>query len=177
MSALFLMTIAGFLSYWQELGVFAYVLPFMLIFALVFGILMQAKFLGENKGVNAIIALAIALLALQFQKVPDFFANISSNLAIGIFVLLAALILMGLFIDFDDDKYKNWKYGFAAFGGVVAIIVILVSLSDSNISGNFGWWDTYWPHIIIALAIVGGIIAVIATTEAKKPKIPKASGG
>ena len=116
MNPLFLIDIAGLLTQWQTLGVFSYVLPFLLIFALVFGILAQAKFLGENKGVNSVIALAVALLALQFPVVPTFFASITSNLAIGLTVLLSVLILMGLFVNFADPKEKGWRNGMAAFG-------------------------------------------------------------
>ena len=136
-----------------------------MIFALVFGILAQAKFLGENKGVNSVIALAVALLALQFPVVPTFFASITSNLAIGLTVLLSVLILMGLFVNFADPKEKGWRNGMAAFGGLVALIVILVSLSSSNISGNFWWWNNYWPHIIVGIIVIGAIITVIATSS------------
>jgi hypothetical protein len=162
MIGVFLADIASILTSWQDIGVFAYVLPFLLIFALVFGILSQAKFLGENKGVNSIIALAIALLALQFGKVPAFFAQIMPNLGVGLAVLLAALILMGLFVNWSSNK---WKAGFAIFAGVVAVVVILVSLSSNNLIAGFDWWNVYYPHIIVALVVIGSIITIIATTK------------
>src|SRR3990167_5223415 len=85
-------TFGNLLSQWEQLGVFSYVLPFLLIFALVFGILMRTKIFEENKGINGIIALSTALMALQFNFVPIFFSDIFPKLGIGISVILAGII-------------------------------------------------------------------------------------
>lgn len=171
MSVIFLAmgaTLSTMLQAWQNVGVFEFLLPFMLIFAIVFGILSQAKFLGENRAVNATIALAIGLFAILFPQTRLFFANISANMAIGVVVLLAALIMLGLFVDWEKDK--GWRNGMAAFGGVIALVVILVSLSSNGFLGGFWWWDMYWPHIVVGLVVVGAIIAIIATSnKAKTP--------
>ena len=45
-------TITNILNTWADLGVFAYVLPFLMIFAVVFGILSKTEILGKNKGVR-----------------------------------------------------------------------------------------------------------------------------
>ena len=57
-------TITNILNTWADIGVFAYLLPFLMIFALVFGILTKSKLLGENKAVHATLALTVGLLAL-----------------------------------------------------------------------------------------------------------------
>ena len=65
------------LQQWADLGIFFYVLPFLLVFALVYAILYKINIMGgepnDNRGVYSIIALAIALLSLQFDTVPIFF--------------------------------------------------------------------------------------------------------
>lgn len=166
-----LLQVAGFASIstmlqtWQNIGVFEFLLPFMLVFAIIFGILSQAKFLGENKAVNATIALAIGLFAILFPQARLFFAQISSNMAIGVVVLLAALIMLGLFVDFSDTKNKGWRNALAGFGGLIALVVILVSLSSDNFIGGFWWWSMYWPEIVVGLVVVGAIIAIIATSK------------
>jgi len=70
----------GLLAAWEQAGVFSYVLPFLLIFAMVFGILTKVKLFGEARSVNAILALVVGLLALQFSAVPFFFfRNLSES--------------------------------------------------------------------------------------------------
>ena len=172
MSVIFLASLglADTLQIWQNLGVFEFLLPFLLVFAVVFGVLAQAKFLGENKFVNMTISLAVGLFALLFQQVRAFFANISANMAIGVVVLLAALIMMGLFVDFSDKENSTWRNGMAAFGGLIALIVILVSLSSNNLIGGFSWWTNYWPHIVVGVIVLAAIIAIVATS--KKDEVP-----
>ena len=116
-------TITDVLNTWADYGVFAYVLPFLMIFALVYGLLSKSKLLGENKGVHATLALVIGLLALQFDYVSNFFATIFPYAGIGIAVLLVALILMGVLT--DDEKSAKWI--FFGIGAVIFIVVLLYS--------------------------------------------------
>ena len=51
------------LEIWRNAGIFDIILPFLLIFALVFAILEKSKILGSNRAVYAIISLAISFCA------------------------------------------------------------------------------------------------------------------
>ena len=48
------MTITEILNIWNDLGVFSYVIPFLLIFAIIYAILEKSKILGDEKAVSAI---------------------------------------------------------------------------------------------------------------------------
>ena len=65
---------------WEAAGIFAYALPFLLIFALVFGLLSKMNIFksgtNDGKGVNVMIALAVAFMALQFDIVSVFFSEL-----------------------------------------------------------------------------------------------------
>ena len=110
-------SITDVLNVWADAGVFAYVLPFLMIFAVVFGILNKTKVLGESKGVQATIALALGLLSLQFDYVSNFFSIFMPYTGIGIAVLLVAVILTGLVIDEDDKNHWVKKVFFGDDGG------------------------------------------------------------
>ena len=98
-------TFGNLLAQWEQLGVFSYVLPFLLIFALIFGILQRVDVFKGNKGINAIIALSVSLMSLQFNLVPIFQAEIFPKLGVGLSVILAVIILKGLFL---EPKY-TWN--------------------------------------------------------------------
>ena len=150
-------TISSILNQWDSIGVFDYLLPFLLVFAIIFGILDRSKFLGPNKGVSAVIALAAGLLSLQFNLVTDFFATIFPYLGVGISIILVALILMSFFWDPDDkDKNKTYKIIFMALGGIVAFIVIISALGNSGIS-RFSW---YYSSSEAIPAIVAGVLLI-----------------
>jgi len=100
--------IGNILSNLQQLGFFSYLLPFLIIFAVVFGILSKVRIFGDNKSIDAIISLAVGLMALQFGIVSSFFAELFPRLGVGLSVILVILILTGLFKDGNDDKWMNY---------------------------------------------------------------------
>ena len=151
-------TITKVLNEWADAGVFAYLLQFLFIFAVIFGILSKTKVLGENKGVQATIALAVGLLALQFDYVSNFFATIFPYAGIGIAVLLVALILMGLL----TDNKNTFKWVFFGIGALIFIVVLLYSLSDFSWLGGYGSYFSRELILgIVALLVVAGIITAL----------------
>jgi len=148
---------------WEQIGIFSYVVPFLLVFAIVFGILSSTRMFGENKGVNAVISMSVGLLALQFDLVPSFFSLIFPYAAIGLSVLLVALILMGLFVTGNE---KSWFIAFFIIGALIALIVVLSALSSYQWWGGW-WWERYKTLIITLLFIGGGIALVLAASKKK----------
>ena len=143
---------------WETLGVFDFLLPFLLVFALVFGILTATNILGKHKGVSVIVAFVIGLMSLRYQGFFSvFLSELFPRLGIGMAVLLTILILVGLFIAREEQRY--WYYGLAAIGIVIAIIIL------SQTGERLGWsWTGYGSEnigfIALAVLIVGVIIAV-----------------
>jgi len=160
-------TITNVLNTWADYGVFAYVLPFLMIFALVYGLLSKSKLLGENRGVHATLALVIGLLALQFDYVSNFFATIFPYAGIGISVLLVALILMGVLTDDEDAA----KWIFFGIGAVIFIIVMLYTIYDFNWLGGYVGVD--WISWIILAMIVAAAVVFVILGSKKNPTSSK----
>jgi len=149
-------SIGNVLARWEQQGVFSFVLPFLLIFAIVFGILTTTRIFKDNRAINGIIALTVSLLALQFDFVPLFFSEIFPRLGIGLAIILIAMILLGMFA-----PNRTWMT--YTFFGIAAIIFVVILV---NVSGLFGYGgfigNIYWPDLlpwIIIIVIVGVIIA------------------
>ena len=151
-------TITDVLNTWADYGVFAYVLPFLMIFALVYGLLSKSKLLGENKGVHATLALVIGLLALQFDYVSNFFATIFPYAGIGIAVLLVGLILMGVLT--EEEEAAKWI--FFGLGTIIFIVVLLYSLYDFQWLGGYASLGGNWiPWIILIIIVAATVVGVI----------------
>ena len=147
-------SVGEILQVWAEYDIFFYVLPFLLIFALVFAILQKLNITGKEKerGINAVIALTVALLSLQFDKVPLFFQEIFPRLGMGLAVILVALILMGLFVNPQEHQWA--VYTFFGIGAITAVIILLNAFND------YAWWTgSFWADNIEL--IVAGIIVVV----------------
>jgi hypothetical protein len=149
---------------WEAYGVFDYVLPFLIIFAVVFGILTSTNVFSGNKGVNLTVALAVALISLRFDYVPVFFSEIFPKFGIGLAVLIVLMIMTALFV--PNEWMKGWAGTMWAVGAVVAITVIYKSFDflGWNID-NSGWWDQYGSVTVL------GILLVLAIAAIAMPKI------
>ena len=150
--------IGDFLNVLAEQGFFAYVLPFLLIFALVHGILMKINLFGENKAIAGIIALSVGLMALQWDIVPAFFSVIFPKLGVGLAILLVVIILGGMFF----TQKPGMNYSLLGIAAVIVITVLIQTAGDLGWSAGYWWYDN-WPFVagivvflILIAIIVGG---------------------
>ncbi|MEK6741767.1 MAG: hypothetical protein AABX91_00365 [Nanoarchaeota archaeon] len=166
-------SVGDLLSYWEQAGFFAYVLPFLLIFTVIFGILTRAKIFGEaNKGLNAVIALVIGLLSLQFNVVPIFFSDIFPRLGIGLSVILVLMILTGLFM--PADPTHKWNYLLMGVAVIVFLVVITKSFGDLGFgTSNIGYWIyANLPLITTVVIVLVAIGAVVGVSTPATPPYP-----
>ncbi len=147
-------------------GFFSLFLPFLLIFALLLGILNQINIFKENKAVNPIIAFVVALMALQFGFVTEFFSEVFPRMAIGLSVILVVLILLGMFI-----PKKNWAaYGLLGISGIILIIVLVQTAGAVGWYAGY-WWYANWPTVAgaVFILIIIGIIVGASHEPSKEP--------
>lgn len=154
-------TIGDFLLQMQQIQVFDYLLPFLLVFAVVFGILSATNILGENKGIHTIIAFVIGLMSLQLQLVPDFFREVFPRLGVAVAVILAVMILVGLFI--PDEERRYWFWGLGAIGFIAAVVVVSQSFAAFGWYSYGGFASDYVGWIVAGVLVVGLIIAIAAS--------------
>ena len=162
-------SIQELLYLWESYGVFDYALPFLLIFAIIFGILQYMKIFGNNKGIHIVIALALGGLAVRSQYMNQFYAELFPRLGIGVVIILSLLILIGMFIAEDERRY--WFYGLGAIGVIIAIIILYQTFGYLGWTGLYGYLggdSISW--IILAVIMVGIIIAVATSTGSKEEK-------
>ncbi|MCX6749941.1 MAG: hypothetical protein NTZ83_00620 [Candidatus Pacearchaeota archaeon] len=172
-------TLGDLFAQWEAAGIFAYALPFLLIFALVYGLLMKLNIFASKadpnsgKGVNAIIALAVAFMSLQFDIVSMFFSEVFPRFGVALSIILVILILCGIFM--PTNRENNW------FMVALAIIVfIIIGTVIWNSLGALGWgvggpglsyfWDRYSAIIIFAILIIGVIAVTTRKPDPNKPR-------
>ncbi|MBU1135902.1 MAG: hypothetical protein KJ559_00110 [Nanoarchaeota archaeon] len=150
----------------ESLGFFSYVLPFLLVFAVIYALLEKTEVVSKSRGPNLIISVAAALLSLQFDVVPVFFQNIFPKFGIGIAIMLIALILAGAFIsDFEKDDKKIYQWIFFGLGSIIFVIILVLSFSDYQFAGNW-WWQQYGLTTMVIILVIVAMI-IVATTGKK----------
>ena len=153
--------IGDLLNYWEQAGFFSYVLPFLLIFALVYATISNMKLFGANKGVSTVIALCVGLLSLQFDVVPIFFSEIFPRVGIALSVILAVLIITGLFL----DPRQKWT-GYMLLG--MSFIVLFIVLFQQAYSSF--WYDIFYFFSAQTFAwLMLGLIVLVLVLAIIKP--------
>jgi len=156
---------------WQREGIFAYLLPFILLFAVIFGLLSKMQFFGKdvktNNTISAIIALAISLMAIQFEFVPLFFQEIFPKVGVGLSIILILLILVGLFL-----PKEGWvTYTFMGIGALIVAIILIQTAGVFSWTAGW-WWHDNWPMVAGAIFILV-LIAVIVGSANKTDQVPE----
>ncbi len=154
-----------FLAQLEGMGLYEYILPFLLVFAITFAILEKVQIFGtDKKNINAVIALILGLLFLRNQYLVFLLQRFLPNVSLAIIVFLMLFLLVGIFTSRVHTGWKDTMLGIAFVG---AIIVVLVSLSYDFIGpgynsgygeGPFDWFfgTIYqYTHIEPPMVIIG----------------------
>lgn len=152
----------------EDMGVYEFVLPFLLVFVIVFAILEKTFIFGSTgKGddkkpktnINVVVSFIIGLLFLNTNLaylMNSYLSRMSYVVVIGVmFMLVAAMFTSGS----EFSGFPMWA------GIIIALAAVIWSLS----SGGFGGAIPYWYFIsdsfislLFLLAIIGGIVYLVA---------------
>ncbi|MCX8158944.1 MAG: hypothetical protein N3D20_01485 [Candidatus Pacearchaeota archaeon] len=140
-------------------------LPFVLVFALVFAVLEKSEVFGKDKKqTNAIIALAIGLMVVAVGYATDLINNLMPVLAVGLVVLLVFMLLWGMVFKagaFDMPvSVKN------AVGVIAAIVVVAALIYFTNSWGYIkdffaGALEGWMSNIILIIIVIVAIVVVL----------------
>lgn len=139
------------------------VLPFLLVFAVVFAVLQKSQILGNGKKqVDSIVALAVALIVLAFAGAVNIINQMTAFLAVAIVIVLVLMLLFGMVS--PPGKFDELFSKFKGTVGLVLFLAVLVAVL--YITGS---WDyllelyrenesSAWiSNIVLIVAVVGGI--------------------
>lgn len=174
----------GFLD---KIGVFDVVLPFLLIFTIVFAILEKTNVFGteviegkhySKKNLNSLAAFAIAFFAVASSKVVQAITQISANVVILLFASLFFLMLVGSFHQQADEKgfalTGIWKTLFILiiFAGLFGIFLNAIETGGRTwLQWVFDWINQFSTNVSVATIVLIGLVigAMLLITRPEKP--------
>jgi len=139
---------------------------------LVFGILSKMSLFGENsKGINAVLAIAMGLMALQFNMVSVFFSEIFPRMGVALSVILVLLVISGIFMNTKNKKFFNILMGVSL---VIVAIVAFSSFDSLGFFSGFGggyWWSYNWGNLLGIAIIVGLFLLALGPVFKKSENV------
>ena len=161
----------------ERFGLTDALLPFLLIFAIVFASLQKVKVFGQDKkNISIIIALVMGLLVViphvtdsypPGRDIVEIMNNAIPSISLIIVAIVMLLILLGVFgseLDIAGTSLAGWI-------AILAFLTVLYVFGASAKWWQSGWlswlggWDT-WAIVIILL--IFGIVIHIITAEPGK---------
>ena len=150
-------------------SVFELLLPFVLIFTIIFAILQATKILGAKKNIDAIIAIVFGLLLIRSTVAVQTINRFLPNVSLAIIVVLMILLLLGIFL---GKEYK-WASGMKGIAALLSAVVVLWIFSGSSLSrfgipNVFGGLSSETKGIIVFIVVLIIIVSFVSRDESKK---------
>ena len=133
------------ITFFDQIGLFDVVLPFLLVFTIVFAIFEKTKVLGTEeiegkkytkKNLNAITAFVIAFLVIASSQLVEIITKVSSNAVIVLFLSVLFLLLVGSFHKEGEPIFLEggWKVVFMiiVFIAIIGIFLDAIKTSDGR---------------------------------------------
>ncbi|MEM5766246.1 MAG: hypothetical protein QW423_01255 [Candidatus Aenigmatarchaeota archaeon] len=173
----------------QQLGFFTFLLPFILMSAVLYGLLRKSQIFGppeKNLVINAIIAIVASFMILAAPVITGI--NIEQQLAkfflqsmIAVIMLIFAVLIVGVFFGPDLPGKIQEKLGAKYLGGllVAGILIGLTLIVTSGLTNvffpeGFNGLINVSEDVVISIAtivvllIIVGVIVIFVSKEEKK---------
>ena len=139
----------------NRMGFFGFLLPWLLMFALTYGLLLKSKVLGEDPKIIGVISLVAAFFVIGYGGVAigEFFQGIFQAAAI----VLAGILVIVLFIAMaggDISKLTENKAVMAAIAGIGIIVFIIVIGSSLGAGVSSDVMAALFMVVVMAIAVL-----------------------
>src|SRR3989338_8618558 len=169
------------LSFFTDIGIYDVILPFLLVFTLVFAILEKTRVLGTEeiegkkytrKNLNAMVAFATGFLTIASAKVVAVINQTVANVMLLLIVCIFFLLLVGSFFKESPEGVfleGAWK---SFFMSIMFIGLVLIFFNAMGWLGPF-WdylvahWQTQWVASLIFIVVI--ILFMVWITKGEKP--------
>jgi len=159
-----------------------FVLPFLLIFAIVFGVLEKAKFFGGgSKQLHATIAFVIGMIFVSVLAPKLVVANLILFLTVALVTMFVGLLLWGFVAGENGLKFENAPKGLKWFIGiVVAIAAVAGLLWAGSVNWDFlgNWFDflfvspwsgEFWTNFFFVAVVIVAVALVLKSSTTPAP--------
>jgi|SRR3989338_2982043 len=128
------------INFFDNIGIFDVVLPFLLVFTIVFALLERTKVFGvediegkkyTKKNLNSVAAFVIAFLVVASSRLVEIITTVSSNFVVLLFAIVLFLLLVGSFFQEKPEGVfleGGWKTVFMVIVFIGLIFIFLDAL-------------------------------------------------
>ena len=174
----------GVIGFLMRLGVYDVILPFLLIFTIMYAILEKTKVFGTEKvgdnevtrrNINAMVAFVTGFLVIASSGIVEIFNKALPRIMVLLIVAVMYLMLIGVFWTEKEELKlsKRWKTFFMIIMFIGVVLVFMGSITTSSGESWLEWllnylgsyWDSTTVSSIVLLIIIVGLIIWITNND------------
>lgn len=179
----------GVVTFLDKLGVYDIVLPFLLVFTIVFAILEKTRILGidkidnkeyTKKNLNAMVAFVVAFLVIASTALVRIINEVMANVVLLIILVISFLMLVGIFLGTGEttlEKYPGWMKFFMVVLFIAIVAILLQALGWLKLIIDIFALSptTDWAATLVLLIIVIAVMIYVTRDSSdygshEKPK-------
>ena len=176
------------IQFFQSFGLFDVVLPFLLIFTIVFAILEKTMILGSDNGkpkknVDSMVSFILALLVVASNKIVTAINIAMPNIILLMVISISFLMLIGTFATTGEFNFKQghptYYAAFVAFllAGTIIIFLYAIKLDSGKSWLEYSydyvmrsWGGSIVSSFLLLAIIIGAILFITRGTDKKEGK-------
>ena len=163
-------------EFFQQLGVYDVLLPFILVFTIMFAILERSQLFGvektksgtyTKKNLNSMVSFVIAFMVIASSKLVETITKVSSEIVVLLLLIVFFLMLVGTFRthkEIEEGKLlyeKPWMIGFMI---VISVVIVFIFLDAIVAEDGRTWLEIFWDWLsqFYTNSAVAAIVLIIA---------------
>lgn len=173
----------GVIDFFNQIGIYDVVLPFLLVFTIIFAILEKTAIFGyadkENKvtkkNLNSMTAFVIAFLVVASSRLVAIINTTMSQIVLLALISISFLMLVGVFVSSGEKLpyYDQWTILFSVIIFIAIALIFLNALGwlDPIFTYIYNYWNgTVVGSIILMLVVIGFMFYITKEPKKKEEK-------
>lgn len=181
----------GAVAFLDKLGVYDVVLPFLLVFTMMYAFLEKTKvfgtetyyvdgdptkksFSGSRRNLNAMVSFVVAFFVIASAQLVAIINQTLAHMVLLLVLVFCFMLVAGSFHKQSDEGFflkKPWSTIFMVLGFVVILFIFLNALGW--LDPMYRWFLRFWDSEAIASLVLIGLIAGFIALITKEPKPDK----
>jgi len=165
----------GIITFLGKIGVFRVILPFILVFTIMYALLDRTRVLGTEKAhgadypkknLNAMVAFVSGFLVIASSELVSTINQTIGQVVLVVIVMVLFLLLAGSFHEEDKKAFfidsVKWKYTLITISFISVILIFLQAIPGPKGEPFLEWffkylahnWQTEWVGAIILIILI-----------------------
>ncbi len=153
----------GIIQFFDQIGIYDVVLPFILVFTIIYAILEKTRIFGTEeidgtkytkKNLNSMTAFTISFLVIASSKLVAIVTNVSAQMVVLLLAAVFFLLLIGVFYKEKEEVALEGRWR-TLFMVIMFVGLLMIFLQAIPTKSGQPWLEWFWQYITMHWSSTG----------------------